>query len=221
MEILRYMRTQRGGVVHSRAARAAALLACCALISLGGCGRRADRSTETADSAVLQAKARSDSAVIYTVPPPTDTSGRSTGASSVSLPNPATILAADSIAGLRLYRREGNCISCHNTRAEGVVRLGSNISDQEWMRGDGSLSFLYAIIRDGVADPGAARSPMPGKGEQLAKKEIFQLAAYIYTLSHAGVTVPDSASLPAGAPPIAKLPPDTAHQTLRSPNFRN
>jgi mono/diheme cytochrome c family protein len=133
----------------------------------------------------------------------------------VSFPDPATILASDSVAGQRVYRRAGGCIPCHGARGEGITRLGSAIADKEWTRGDGSLASIYEIIRDGIADPGASRSPMPAAGGRLSTKDIFLTAAYVYTLSHSAATVVDSAALPAGAPPIAQAPPDTLQHPPR------
>jgi mono/diheme cytochrome c family protein len=194
---------------HAGSIGALLIFIACAPLACG----RGDRNTATADSAVVQARAQRDSSV-YTVPPPPDSSGNAT-ISAISFPHPATIIAADSIAGQRLYRRDGSCIPCHGSRAEGVAGLGSRISDDEWLQGDGSLAFLYRTIHDGLVDPGAARSSMPGKGQQLSRQQIFQIAAYVYTLSHAGSTVQDSTALPAGAPPIARPPADTAHRTDR------
>jgi mono/diheme cytochrome c family protein len=182
-----------------------------ALVSLQGCGGcfGGKRDSATADSVITIQKdttpVRDSSGVFRTNP---GTTGRDTSAPpipDVVFPNPASILVADSAAGQRIYRRGASCIACHGARADGVAGLGSNIVDREWTRGDGSLTFLYSVIRDGIVDANG-RSLMPGS--QLSPREMFQAAAYVYALSNRGVTVSDSSSLPPGAPPIAKPPPE-------------
>jgi mono/diheme cytochrome c family protein len=184
-----------------------------ALLVLAGasfaCGRGGDRDTETVDSAVLHAAAGIDSANVYTVRPPPDSAVTDPPLPPIIFPEPASILVADSVAGQRLYRTVGGCIACHGGRGEGIPGLGSSLTDTIWQRGNGSLSLLYSTTRDGIAGSGDSRTMMPGTAGRLSPGEIFRIAAWVYTLSHPGVTVRDSLSLPAGAPSLARPPADT------------
>jgi mono/diheme cytochrome c family protein len=194
---------------------AAAYIAVFGLSGCGGCFSRGKRDAATADSAVLQAMARKESSAVYTVRPDTIRDSAITSSEVVRFPDPALVLAADSAAGLRIYRRAASCIACHGARAEGVAGMGSSVSDREWQRGDGSLSFLYSVIADGVSDAQLTtgqRAVMPGVRNQLSSREIFQVAAYVYAISHPGSVVADTTSLTAGAPPVAHAPPDTSRR---------
>jgi mono/diheme cytochrome c family protein len=205
MEILRDLRSQRRGLTRSVAP---SLLICGAAVALG-CGKQTDRTSATADSVVLHSAGRADSGQTYKVTPPPDLSGVVTKPATPEFPDPVSILVADSVTGLRAYRRAGSCIACHGARAEGVAGLGSALADSSWKFGSGSLAFIYSVVRDGLLDSTAARVLMPGSGSMLSDRETFQVAAYVYSISHMGSTVPDSYTPGTGAPPVARMPPDT------------
>jgi mono/diheme cytochrome c family protein len=178
------------------------------------CGRGGDRSSATADSVVLHASGASGK--VYTAGDSAtggDTSMAADTASeepAIVFPYPATIFAGDSVAGQRLYRTSGGCIACHGTRGEGVAGLGSSLADTVWSRGFGSLSLLFSVIRDGVTGGRDPRATMPGLEGRVSQRELFQIAAYVYTLSHHGVTVRDTSTLAVDRPPLARPPADTS-----------
>jgi mono/diheme cytochrome c family protein len=167
------------------------------------------RTSATADSATVLAAARSDSGAGYSVPPPAAVVDSAPPVVSIFFPHPATILAADSTAGQALYRQRGGCLTCHGLRGEGVSGMGSSLADTVWNRGNGSMALLYTVIRDGMSSPQTARGGMPGAGGRHTPTEIFQIAAYVYTIAHPGSTNRDASALPASAPAIATPPTDT------------
>jgi mono/diheme cytochrome c family protein len=103
------------------------------------------------------------------------------------------VLIADSVAGDRLYRGAGKCITCHGADGLGIEGLGPGLRDTVWADGDGSMAFQQRVIRDGVARPRLGRTVMPSFGTALGATEIFRIAAYVYSLSHPGSTVADTA----------------------------
>lgn len=78
-----------------------------------------------------------------------------------------------------------NCILCHGPFLSGGSH-GTNLRDQKWHHGDGSYSFLVAVITDGVEQ--SDQSPIPGMpprgGTSLSRPEINALAAYVYWISN-------------------------------------
>lgn len=92
---------------------------------------------------------------------------------------PAAIAAGDSI-----YHKAGLCYACHGTNAEGAV--GPNLTDAEWLHGDGSYDNIVATITAGVPAEKAKKGiPMPPKGgSSITDDEVKAVAAYVYSLSH-------------------------------------
>jgi cbb3-type cytochrome c oxidase subunit III len=92
---------------------------------------------------------------------------------------PAAIAQGDSI-----YHKNGMCYACHGTKAEGAV--GPNLTDAEWLHGDGSYDMIVATITSGVpADKAKKGIPMPPKGgSSITDEEVKAVAAYVYSLSH-------------------------------------
>lgn len=92
---------------------------------------------------------------------------------------PAAIAQGDSI-----YHKNGMCYACHGTNAEGAV--GPNLTDAEWLHGDGSYDMIVATITSGVpADKAKKGIPMPPKGgSSITDEEVKAVAAYVYSLSH-------------------------------------
>lgn len=92
---------------------------------------------------------------------------------------PAAIAAGDSI-----YHKAGLCYACHGTNAEGAV--GPNLTDAEWLHGDGSYDMIVATITSGVPAEKAKKGiPMPPKGgSAITEDEVKSVAAYVYSLSH-------------------------------------
>jgi cbb3-type cytochrome c oxidase subunit III len=92
---------------------------------------------------------------------------------------PAAIAKGDSI-----YHKTGLCYACHGTNAEGAV--GPNLTDAEWLHGDGSYDMIVATVTSGVpADKAKKGVAMPPKGgSSITDEEVKAVAAYVYSLSH-------------------------------------
>ena len=131
-----------------------------------------------------------------------DSSADSTGADSASaslLPaEPSVIAIADSAAGDRLFHAKGRCFTCHGERGQGTPRLGSSLTDREWL-GNGSLAAIRDVIAHGVAVSKASSVAMPAYSAMLSEQEIALTASYVYALAHPGSTHPDSARADSGA----------------------
>ena len=55
------------------------------------------------------------------------------------------------------------CYACHGANAQGAV--GPNLTDSEWIHGDGSYDFIVATVTSGIPKEKAKRGvPMPPKG---------------------------------------------------------
>jgi glucose/arabinose dehydrogenase/mono/diheme cytochrome c family protein len=77
-----------------------------------------------------------------------------------------------------------SCQGCHGADAKGTP-LGPNLTDSEWLWGDGSLASIAKTITNGVPEPKQYRSPMPPMGgAQLTSEQVSALAAYVWALSH-------------------------------------
>lgn len=105
---------------------------------------------------------------------------------------PSTIPAPDSASGEVIFHGRGRCFTCHGQRGQGTPRLGPVLADSVWLAGNGSLQAIGIIITRGVAVPRAAAVAMPAYSGMLTPEEIELTAAYVYTLSHPGSTVPGS-----------------------------
>jgi cbb3-type cytochrome c oxidase subunit III len=78
------------------------------------------------------------------------------------------------------------CTGCHGADATGTT-LGPNLTDTQWLWGDGSYASIAKTITDGVPQPKQYRSPMPPMGgAQLSSDQVSAVAAYIWALSHGG-----------------------------------
>src|SRR5688500_420038 len=71
---------------------------------------------------------------------------------------PAAIARGDSI-----FHKDGLCYACHGSNAEGTV--GPNLTDAEWLHGDGSYDFIVATVTSGIPAEQAKKGiAMPPKG---------------------------------------------------------
>ena len=145
---------------------------------------------------------------------PRDTVAASPGSTTVALgPAPPSIVyRSDSAAGYALYHGRGRCFTCHGQRAEGTQRLGPALTDTTWLNGDGSLDSIGDVIGEGVAVPREFSVAMPAYAGTFTNAEIAQMAAYVYSISHAGVTLPDSLR-----PDTTALPADTDTSRAEQP----
>ena len=77
----------------------------------------------------------------------------------------------------------GICYTCHGPDASGT-QTGPNLTDQQWINGDGSLSFILNNIRTGVAAPQQYPGQMPAFGPLLTEAQLRAVASYVYSRSH-------------------------------------
>ncbi len=78
----------------------------------------------------------------------------------------------------------GLCYSCHGPDAKGT-QLAPDLTDSQWLNGDGSLQFITNTVKTGVPHPKQHPAPMPPMGgAQLTPQQIAAVASYVYSLSH-------------------------------------
>jgi glucose/arabinose dehydrogenase/mono/diheme cytochrome c family protein len=89
--------------------------------------------------------------------------------------------------GDRIYHGEvggATCVGCHGAAGTGTA-LGPNLTDSQWLWGDGSYHSIAKTIAAGVPEPKQYRSPMPPMGgAQLTDDQVSAVAAYVWALSH-------------------------------------
>jgi len=107
-----------------------------------------------------------------------------TGKAAAQAPAPAGVTPAAIAKGDTIYHKSGLCYACHGTNAEGTV--GPNLTDAEWLHGDGSYEMIVATITAGIPAEKAKKGvPMPPKGgSTITDEEVLAVAAYVYSLSH-------------------------------------
>jgi mono/diheme cytochrome c family protein len=122
---------------------------------------------------------------------PADTANAGTSTTPAA---PSIVLLADSAAGDTIFHEKGRCFTCHGQRGEGTARLGPNLADTTWLNGTGSLAAIRGVIANGVAVPKAFSVAMPAYAGMLTADEIARVASFVYTLSHPGAAVADTAA---------------------------
>ena len=136
---------------------------CFAISLLMGCSGRA--ATEDADLA-----ARVDGA------PP----------SGVAVERPGAITDAMVQEGQQIYAGAGICAACHGP--DGAGAIGPDLTDAEWLIGDGEYEQLVAQILEGVTAAEATNplgAIMPPKGgAAITDAQVRAVAAYVWTMSH-------------------------------------
>jgi len=86
--------------------------------------------------------------------------------------------------GAAIFAGKGNCATCHGEGGAGT-RMAPDLTDDEWLHGDGSYEAIAEIVRKGVAEPREASIPMPAMGGvALADDEVAAVARYVHGLSH-------------------------------------
>ena len=88
--------------------------------------------------------------------------------------------------GQQIYAGAGICAACHGPDATGAI--GPNLTDAEWLIGDGEYEQLVAQILEGVTaaeatNPLGAIMP-PRGGAAITEAQVRSVAAYVWTLSH-------------------------------------
>ena len=110
--------------------------------------------------------------------------GAVTGTRPAMAQAPAGVTPAAITQGDSIFHKDGLCYACHGSNAEGVV--GPNLTDAEWLQGDGSYDFIVATVTSGIPAEKAKKGvPMPPKGgSSITDDQVKAVAAYVYSLSH-------------------------------------
>jgi cbb3-type cytochrome c oxidase subunit III len=97
---------------------------------------------------------------------------------------PAGVTPAAIAQGDTIFHKTGLCYACHGSNAEGAV--GPNLTDKEWLHGDGSYDMIVATVTSGIPAEKAKKGvPMPPKGgSSITEAQVKAVAAYVYSLSH-------------------------------------
>lgn len=108
----------------------------------------------------------------------------SQGAAAQNKAAPAGVTPAAIAKGDTIFHKSGLCYACHGSKAEGTV--GPNLTDAEWLQGDGSYDMIVATVTSGIPAEKAKKGvPMPAKGgSSITDEEVKAVAAYVYSLSH-------------------------------------
>lgn len=77
-----------------------------------------------------------------------------------------------------------NCYSCHGKDAKGTS-LGPDLTDQQWIHGDGSPEFIKKIVQEGVANPKEFQGAMPPFQTTLNAEQLDAVVAYVRSLGGA------------------------------------
>lgn len=87
--------------------------------------------------------------------------------------------------GASLFKGQGICAVCHGPEAMGIPNLGADLTDEEWIHGDGSYEATLETITKGVApDKSTTGAAMPPKGgSSLNSDQLKAVAAYVWSLS--------------------------------------
>ena len=98
--------------------------------------------------------------------------------------SPAAIALGDSIFHGRAAG--GTCSTCHGIGATGT-ELAPDLTDAEWLNGDGSFRFVVHTIMHGISDPVRHPGSMPPMGgARLTHDQARAVAAYVLSLRAEG-----------------------------------
>jgi glucose/arabinose dehydrogenase/mono/diheme cytochrome c family protein len=104
-----------------------------------------------------------------------------------SLPVPTGATKEMLALGDRIYHGQvggATCTGCHGANGAGTA-LGPNLTDTQWLWGDGSYRSIAKTITAGVSEPKQYRAPMPPMGgAELTPDQVSAVAAYVWGLSH-------------------------------------
>lgn len=97
---------------------------------------------------------------------------------------PEGVTAAAIEQGKEVYNGAGICMSCHGPDGAGIPNLGANLTDDEWLHGDGSYEGIVASVMNGVtAQESSSGIPMPAKGgTAITDEQVRAVAAYVWSL---------------------------------------
>jgi mono/diheme cytochrome c family protein len=75
------------------------------------------------------------------------------------------------------------CFTCHGPQGKGIPGLGPDLTDGQWLHGDGGFAFLQKVIQTGVSKPKQSMAVMPPMGGgKLTDAQLAALAAYVKAL---------------------------------------
>jgi mono/diheme cytochrome c family protein len=147
-----------------------ALIAMLTVVAATACEKKEENTTINADTATVAAPAPAPAA---TAPAGTATL-------------PAGVTAEMVTEGQQLFSGAGNCFTCHGQDAKGT-QLAPNLTDSEWLNSDGTFEAVVQTIAVGVPTPKQHPAPMPAKGgSSITDDQVRAVAAYVYSISHAG-----------------------------------
>jgi len=88
--------------------------------------------------------------------------------------------------GASIFKGQGMCTVCHGIDGKGGV--GANLTDATWLHSKGSYEEIVQQITTGVPQKESSNGvPMPPKGgSSINADQVKAVAAYVWTLSHAG-----------------------------------
>lgn len=140
------------------------------LLTGWGCAGGESRYSDTSRAAETSAAAQTPPT---TSPPTTTTPGATTA------PGQITWAIASSTAA----QRGGHAKPVTNLTPK--APLAPNLTDNEWLNGDGSYQFMVNTITSGVPKPKKYPAAMPPMGgATLTPAQVQSVAAYEYSLSH-------------------------------------
>lgn len=107
------------------------------------------------------------------------------GAANPSAITPQMIALGDSI--FHGQAAGGLCYTCHGPNAKGT-QLAPDLTDSQWLNGDGSYQFIENTVTHGVPNPKQHAAPMPPMGgASLSQEQVQAVSAYVYSLTHPDV----------------------------------
>ncbi len=87
--------------------------------------------------------------------------------------------------GKEIFAGVGLCYVCHGGDGTGMPGMGANLTDDEWVQGDGTYEGIIQTIMTGVdVDKSTTGTVMPPKGgSSITDDQVKAVAAYVYSLS--------------------------------------
>jgi mono/diheme cytochrome c family protein len=167
--------------------------------SIPSCGYKGAASVVALVSslAACRREQRAPADTAATSPPPAETSSTPSAPAPPSpVPSPAPPSGAATSAGITpqqialgdsIFHGQvggGTCQTCHGADEKGTP-LAPDLTDAQWLWGDGSYAFIVRTVTDGVPTPKQHPGAMPPKGgAPLTDEQVRAVAAYVYSLSH-------------------------------------
>lgn len=105
------------------------------------------------------------------------------GSATAQAAAPAAASPEQIAKGDTIFHKAGLCYACHGSNAEGAV--GPNLTDAEWIHGDGSVEMIVATVTAGIPKEKAKSGiPMPAKGgSSISDEDVKAVSAYVHSLS--------------------------------------